>query len=186
MKGEEATATVVGVLDELDIPYMLVGSFSSNFYGVPRGTQDADLVVQLQDTSVQTIAERLGPMFRLESQVSFETVTGTTRHVLQVADSAFTIELFLLSGDPHDQERFRRRRQVLTLSQATFVPTPEDVIITKLRWSERGARTKDVDDVRNVIAVQADGVDWDYVNAWCDRHGTRDLLDEIRRSIPAV
>jgi len=28
-------------------------------------------------------------------------------------------------------------------------------------------------------------VDWEYVFRWCDRHGTRGLLDEIRRSIPA-
>jgi hypothetical protein len=36
-----------------------------------------------------------------------------------------------------------------------------------------------------VIAVQGNLVDWEYVGRWCDQHGTRGLLDEIRRSIPA-
>jgi hypothetical protein len=62
------------------------------------------------------------------------------------------------------------------------VPTAEDVIVTKLRW----ARSKDKDDVRDVIAVQGDAIDWDYVHTWTERHGTRGLLDEIRRSIPPI
>jgi hypothetical protein len=67
-----------------------------------------------------------------------------------------------------------------------FIPSPEDVIITKLRWALLGGRSKDREDVRDVIAVQGDRIDWDYVHAWCDRHGTRPLLDEIRRSIPPI
>jgi len=32
--------------------------------------------------------------------------------------------------------------------------------------------------------VQDRNIDWSYVYGWCDQHGTRDLLDEIRSSIP--
>ena len=45
-----------------------------------------------------------------------------------------------------------------------LVPTPEDVIITKLRWSLLANRSKDRDDARDVIAVQGDRIDWDYVH----------------------
>ncbi len=44
----------------------------------------------------------------------------------------------------------------------------------------------DRDDIRGVIAVQADRIDWDYVHRWCEQHGTRPLLDEIRASIPPI
>jgi hypothetical protein len=27
-------------------------------------------------------------------------------------------------------------------------------------------------------------LDWDYVHRWCDIHGTRPLLDEIRQALP--
>jgi hypothetical protein len=47
-------------------------------------------------------------------------------------------------------------------------------------------RRKDVDDVRDVIAVQGDRIDWAYVAPWCDLHGTRPLLDQVRASIPPV
>src|SRR5947209_6722588 len=103
MSGNEATLAVIDALEALDIPYMLVGSYSSNFYGVPRSTEDADFVVQVGSQSVASLAERLGPAFRLDPQLSFETVTATTRQVLAIAEIPFKVEFFHLSDDPHDQ-----------------------------------------------------------------------------------
>jgi hypothetical protein len=59
------------------------------------------------------------------------------------------------------------------------------VIVTKLRWAQNAARGKDRDDVKDVIVVQGDAIEWDYVHHWCNVHGTRALLDEIRASIPS-
>ena len=186
MRSEEAAAAVIDALNALGVSYMLVGSFASNFYGVPRATQDADFVLQLGATPVSDLAQRLAPAFRLDPQMSFELITGTTRYVLQAADTAFQVELFLLSDDAHDQERFARRGRVRILERDSWMPTPEDVVITKLRWALQGQRAKDAEDARNVIAVQETRLDWDYVNRWCERHGTRALLDQLRSSIPKV
>jgi hypothetical protein len=72
------------------------------------------------------------------------------------------------------------------LDREINLPTVEDVIITKLRWVSILKRSKDKDDVRAVLAVQGDNIDWPYVYSWCDQHGTRALLDEIRSSIPPL
>jgi hypothetical protein len=162
---------------------MLVGSFATNVYGVPRSTQDADIVVQLRPGDLTALVARLGPPFRLDPQMTFETVTATNRYVLHLDESPFTIELFLLSNDPHDLERFARRRRERIPEGEVFIPSVEDVIVTKMRWLHAAGRHKDSEDVENVIAVQGDRIDWNYVNSWCDRHGTRELLDQVRRSI---
>jgi predicted nucleotidyltransferase len=101
------------------------------------------------------------------------------RYVAEVTGTAFTIELYHLSDDAHDRARFERRRAVDIGGRRVVVLSAEDVIITKLRW----ARSKDKDDVRDVIAVQEGRIDWDYVHSWNDRHGTTALVEEIRRSI---
>jgi hypothetical protein len=183
MTPEEATVAVIDALEALRIPYMLVGSLSCNYYAIPRSTQDADFVVQLEPGAISAVAKQLGPAFQLDRQMSFETVTATRRYILRATDSAFVVELFFLSDDPHDQQRFARRRQVRTLDRDVSIPTAEDVIITKLLWSRSGLRAKDIDDAKNVISVQADNIDWNYVTSWCDRHGTRGLLDQIRQSL---
>lgn len=185
MNSDEATIAVVNALESLNIPYMLVGSFASNFYGVPRATADADFVVQIGAGGLSALMNRVGPSFRLDPQMTLETVTATRRYVLHLADEPFSIEIFLLSDDPHDQQRFARRCRVRLRDCDTFVPTAEDAIITKLRWFHAAQRRKDRDDVRGMIAVQGDRIDWDYVNSWCDRHGTRQLLEDVRRWIPA-
>lgn len=186
MNGDEATLAVIEALETAGIPYMLVGSFSSNAYGVARATEDADFVIELGDRSLTHLAETLGPAFRLDPQMSFETVTMTSRHVLNVVGIPFKIELFHLSDDVHDRERFGRRLRVHVQNREVVLPTAEDVVITKLRWASQGRRSKDWEDARDVIAVQGDRLDWDYIHSWCDRHGTRALLDEIRSSIPPL
>jgi predicted nucleotidyltransferase len=183
MTGNEATLRVIDALDALAIPYVLVGSFASNVYGVERATQDADLVIELGPASLADVFRRLRPEIRFDPQMGFETVTMTRRHVGEIAGGLFKIELFQLSDDPHDRERFRRRREIQLGGRGVFVLAVEDVIVTKLRW----ARSKDREDVRDVLAVQGDDrIDWAYVRSWTDRHGTTALLEEIRRSIPPI
>jgi hypothetical protein len=186
MTDDEATLAVLDALETLAIPYMVVGSLSSNLYGVPRSTRDADFVIQFDSESLFQLANRLGASFRLDPQMTFETTTLTFRHIIDVVGTLFKIELFHLSDEPHDQERFRRRRRLKMQNREVSVAAAEDVIITKLRWAKGARRSKDRDDVQDVIVVQGKNIDWPYVYTWCDRHGTRDLLDEIRRSIPPL
>jgi hypothetical protein len=184
MTGDEGVIAVVEALDSIAVEYMLVGSLSSNFYGVPRSTHDADFVVQFSQDSLHQLLERLGPEFQLDRQMSFETVSMTTRHILRIANSPFIVELFRLSDDEHDLQRFRRRNQQKLQGHTIWLPTPEDVIITKIKWSLNRKSGKDRDDVRGIIGQMSDKLDWNYIHSWADRHGTRALLDEIRSEIP--
>jgi hypothetical protein len=127
-------------------------------------------------------AARLGDDFELDPQLSFETVTGTYRQYIRHKKKRFKIELFLLSHDPHDQERFKRRREQSLFGQSVWLLSPEDVVVSKLRW----ARGKDEEDVKNVITVQRGKLDWPYIEKWCREHGTLAKLDEIRRTVPEI
>ena len=180
MSSNSITLAVIEALERAGFPYMLVGSYSSNLYGVPRSTKDADLVVEFGNRSITEIAPLLGREFMLEPQMSFETITGTYRHILQHSESAFKVELFMLSNDGHDRARFSRRREGTLEGKKVMVPSPEDVIVTKLRWSKQGARQKDVEDVQNVLAVTGPAnLDLPYIRGWCDQHGTRQLFEQL-------
>lgn len=181
MTSDEAVVVFVDLLERLDVPYVITGSLASNFHGVPRSTRDADIVVDLAGDALDRLAEALPTELTFDPQAAFETVTGTTRHLVRLLGSVFVIELFLLSDDPHDRERFARRLRVRALDRLVWVPTVEDVIVTKLRWAAGGGRPKDLEDVRNVVAVSGDSVDWGYVRRWCHRHGTAAVLDRVLR-----
>jgi hypothetical protein len=185
MMATEFVVIVIDALNRLNIPYMLVGSFSSNIYGTPRSTKDADFVVQLDHRLLGPLAAIVGQDFEFEPQMTFETVTSTMRYRMRHKGTAFLVELFELSGDAHDQTRFARRLEMPFAGRTAFVPTAEDVVITKLRWSKQGQRSKDVDDVRNVLAAQHPSLDLPYVRNWCDQHGTRDLFERLFAQVAA-
>jgi hypothetical protein len=183
--GDDVIEAVLEALQAVKIPFMIVGSLATNFHGVPRSTRDADFVIQLRPGAFGALREQLAPPLRLDPQSRFEGITGTTRYLVEATGTAFTVELFELTDDPHDLARFARRQQVHVFDRTAFVATAEDTIITKLRWARQGGqgRAKDIADARNVIAVQGDTLDWAYVESWCGQHGTLDVLQQLRRSV---
>ncbi len=132
---DEATLAVLDALESIGIPYMVVGSLSTNCMecrGLPRTPISS---LEAGSSSILQLGNRLGPQFRLDPQPSFEMVTMTIRYILEVVGISFKIELFRLSDDAHDQERFRRRRRVRLLGREVSMLTVEDVVVTKVRWA---------------------------------------------------
>ena len=185
--GEDAVAILLDLLNHLEIEYMVVGSFSSNRYGVPRATKDADLVLKVVAAEREKLFSMLPETFEIDSQVTFEMITGTWRQIIEIPTIPFTLELFELSTDPHDQSRFSRRKTLTLLSRPASIPTAEDVIIQKLRWNLTGNRSKDFDDCVAVMAVQGESkLDWPYIEKWCALHGTLEILSKAKSEASSV
>lgn len=179
MNATDVVRQLLKALDRLAIPHMAVGSFSSNAWGEVRSTKDADFVVNMEGVSAAQLLSALGPGFLLDPQMTFETVTGTVRWRIRHPQSAFLIELFQLSDDPHDQMRFQRRTTHDVGGQQASIAAAEDVVITKLRWSTNLGRSKDLDDIRGILRVQHGLLDLKYIREWADVHGTRDVLESL-------
>ena len=181
MNAIEIAGHVVDGLNAAGIQFMLVGSFSTNFWGIPRSTKAADFVLQLAPSETGQLWTIFSGPFAIEPQISFEPNTGSKKLEMRHSTSAFLVELFFLSDDPHHQERFQRRVPQQLQGRAVWYPTPEDVIIQKLRW----ARAKDLEDARDVLSVQMESIDWPYLNKWCDIHRTRGRLENLRKTFSA-
>ena len=89
-----------------------------------------------------------------------------------------------LEADRYQQIQFGRRRYE-TSSLFTKEPldlavaTPEDVILSKLRWFHLGGEVSEQQwhDVLGVIAVQGDGLDFAYLREWARYLSVLDLLE---------
>ena len=96
---------------------------------------------------------------------------------------------FLISSCPKPPSLQSFHKATYGVSRATkdadlVVIAKRSVIVTKLRWALIAGRGKDRDDVRDVIAVQGDVLDWSYIKGWARQHGTEPLLEEIQSQIP--
>jgi len=183
MNQTEAICQMIQAINAAGIPYLLTGSLASTVYSFPRASKDADFVLEMAGRHPDEIMRHLGPEFVLDDQMSFESITGTMRWIVSVPSvDDFDLELFILSQDAFHQERFRRRVMIThpRLRSDVFLPTAEDVIVQKVRWG----REKDRQDVLDVMAVQGPALDWPYIESWCDKHGTRKLMEELRAAVP--
>ncbi len=180
MGSTDIVLRMLRLFDELAIPYMLVGSYSSNYYGRPRSTKDADFVVAMQSHQLAQIQHALGNEFRIDPQMAFETIMMHTRHLIVHEATAFQIELFLLTDDLYNRTRFERRRAVDFEGQTAWLPSPEDVIVQKLLWSKSHHREQDIIDAAQVIRIQRRlGLDLAYIQHWTKYHGTLDLFERL-------
>ena len=183
MKAEQVLRRVLEGLGSVGISYVIVGSFATNVYGIARATKDADIVVQIGPGQLAELIKSLGPELECDPQIQFESVTGSRKVLFYDRETAFTVELFWHSDDPHDQERFARRQKFSIFGRDVWILSREDVLVTKLRWLLLQNRPKHRIDIESVIAVQGDAIDWPYVEAWCDQHGSRKLLAQIREEL---
>lgn len=184
MTSDDVSLRVVEILNEHRIPYMIVGSLSTNFHSIVRSTKDADIVIQSSLGDAARLLIREFDALSLDPQYGFESVTGTRKLILRAhLTEEFIVELFGMADDPHDQERFRRRISVDWNGRPAWIASAEDAVVTKLRWASYVGREKDIGDARNILAMKADALDLPYIENWCDAHGSRPLLEKIRAEL---
>lgn len=184
---EELAIKVVEAAEASGVPFMTVGAIAAGAYGVPRSTRDVDLLVAVNvGGGIDAVVEAMSPWVEFDPQVLFDTLTWGRRQVGKSRSSPpYKVELFEVFDDPFVHEEFSRRRQMFIplLKRSTWLPTAEDVVVQKLRWG----RNKDLDDARDVLAVQGpETLDMAYIQGWCARHGTTERLQAALDSIPPM
>jgi len=184
---QELALRVLEATEASGLNFMIVGAVAAGAYGVPRSTKDVDFLVAVTGGSkLRDVMHTLADIVDFDQQVVFDTLTWGRRHVGSTRSSPpYKVEFFELFDDPFVLEEFRRRLlvHVPLLDRETWLPTPEDVVVQKLRWG----RSKDLDDARDILAVQGpETLDMDYIRSWCGRHGTAARLEEALAGIPPL
>jgi len=150
----EFAIRVLDAADSAGVNFMVVGAIAAGAHGIPRATRDLDLLVEVvSGKDLDRLIGRMDDFAGFGEQTVFDTMTWGRRHVGQSRSKPpFKVELFELFDDPFVQSEFGRREKVHVplLNRTTWLPTAEDVIVQKLRWG----RSKDLDDARDVLAVQ--------------------------------
>lgn len=76
MTPREIIIEIASALHGLRIPYMVTGAICGSAYGPSRATKDLDIVIELTEDSLWSLAQKLGPRFHFDPQAHFESITG--------------------------------------------------------------------------------------------------------------
>ena len=182
MNEDDVISVVLDRLESLGIEYMLVGSYASNTYGRPRSSFDADIVVRIPPDAIDRFLRAFEPDFVVEPEAFRASICARTMLNLIPKNGIFKVDMIPVRPTPFAEGEFARRRQLKAIGRTVWMASPEDVVLFKLEWYRRGnsVSARQLEDARDVYALQKGALDEAYLDHWAGELGVRDLLDAIR------
>jgi hypothetical protein len=173
---------LVAALDEGRVPYVVGGSFASSHHGVPRATNDADLLVDLQPGQVRGLVAAITPAFYIDEELALEcSRLRRSFNVIHMA-TVYKYDLFV-AHRPFDYMQLERSVPVtfdfMGEPLTCRIASAEDTILAKFDWYNIGGRTSDRQwsDISNILAVSGEHLDFAYLRNWAAKLGVTDLLE---------
>ncbi len=180
-------AKLARVFDALGIRSVVGGSVASSLYGIPRATQDVDLVADVRPAHVDGLTSALAGEFYVDADMIRDAIKRrATFNVVHLA-TMFKADVFILQGDSWSREEMVRARtehfDVPDGKVAVRFASAEDTLLHKLIWYKLGNKISDRQwgDVLGVLKVQGEALDQAYLDRWAPLLDVADLLVRARK-----
>jgi hypothetical protein len=154
-------------LEELDIPYAIIGGFAATMYGITRTTFDIDIVVNMEETDIQALSDAFSlPRYYADPyQMRNAMEIGSSFNII---DSSLgeKADVFPLSMDLRYKPAFENRiRRTVDMPGKTpfsaWAARPEDVILGKLMAWDEGRSERHPADIYEMMVFHYLGGDAD-------------------------
>ncbi|MEW5957090.1 MAG: hypothetical protein AB1801_05155 [Chloroflexota bacterium] len=173
---------VVGVMEHLQIPYMVVGGFAAIFYGEPRLTIDVDIIADIKVKHVKTfIAAFPLPKYYLSEEDIYDSLRRRYPFNIIQSTTGAKVDIVPLPDDPFTRVSFSRRQRMVyneAGQKAEFI-SAEDIVLAKLFAFEQTGSEKHLRDARGVLVVQWGQLDLALMRRIADRSGVLVQFEQI-------
>ncbi len=181
MEDWRVVARIIQVLEENQIPYAIVGGYSAIYWGRPRFTHDADLLVDLQPSQVNLLVDALSNEFVVSPEAIHDAIRQRGEFNLIHQAEVFKTDLWVVANAPYDRQVLTRRRRGELGEQEVYYQSPEDTILSKLRWCQAANYSeRQFSDALGVYEIQERSLDKNYLDHWARVLDVTDLLEKIR------
>jgi hypothetical protein len=182
MSAAEVLRRITAALDRAGIAYMLTGSFAGAHYGVPRSTQDIDLVIAANPGELRTFVQSL-PNGEYYADLNAALEAHSRESLFNVIDLAtgWKIDLIIRKSRAFSREEFSRRQLVNVQGIPLFVASAEDVVIAKLEWSRLGQSQRQIEDVAAILRLRGESLDRSYLEKWASELNLNEELSDAAR-----
>jgi hypothetical protein len=146
---------IATALEMNGIPYMLTGSLASSMYGIPRATNDVDIVIapkRAQLLSLVQLFERVGLTAQVEAAVA--ALQNQTQFNVIDFRHGWKVDLIICKDRDFSVTEFGRKETHEVQGMRLTLATPEDVLLAKLEWAKISESQRQLDDVAGIVKMQ--------------------------------
>ena len=188
MSQQELLKKLIKALEAAGIEYMVSGSLVSSLQGEPRSTHDIDVVVEVQKPKVHALVRAFPPPdYYLTEESILEAIEEQGMFNLMDVNSGDKVDFWILTEEPFDCSRFKRKYAEEMMGMRIMVSSPEDTILMKLKLAKlSGGSEKHYTDALRVYEVQHDTLDMDYLVRWCKELKVESLLGRNQEEAEVV
>lgn len=177
----QIVARITRTLEENDVPYAIVGGYSAIYWGRPRFTQDADLLVDLPPQKVSPLAQVWAAEFVVDRERVEEAVRTHSEFNLIHQAKVYKMDLWVPARTPYEHEVLRRRKRGALGNGEAYYQSAEDTILSKLRGCKlANFSERQYGDALGVYEIQEPTLDQGYLDRWAVTLDVTDLLARVR------
>jgi len=178
---DQSVKRIAAALEAAGVPYMITGSIAGAYHGLPRATQDIDVVI---DPSTQTLQRFLAQFPEPDFYVSQEAATDALKHramfnIIEL-ETGWKFDLIIRKNRAFSRAEFERRQPRPGTAQAIYVTSPEDLILAKLEWAKTGGSARQLEDVASILRIQGPTLDTSYIETWTKQLDIQDFWQQVK------
>lgn len=179
----ELLAKIIKILDRLRIQYLVTGGLAVFVWGRPRFTADIDIVIELFEPQADALAQALSKLEKA-GYIEKEAVVSAARKGGEFnfisPELGMKVDFWIAGKSSGEREAFRRRRVKTVDGAKIYFISPEDLILSKLRWFQKGGGERHLEDIRSVLKKMGKKLDGCYLKRQVIGQGLADLWKKIQ------
>jgi hypothetical protein len=143
------------------------------------------IVADVQSFHISHLKKNLEREFYIDEDMIKEAIDRSSSFNLIHLKTAIKIDVFIHKRGSYQESAFKRKQKDTLVendkSSEFYFSTPEDIILNKLKWYEKGNRVSERQwlDVLGVIKVQGNSLDKDYLINWAQQLDIYSLLVDV-------
>ncbi len=177
MEPSELLRYATGVLESMQLRYFVTGSTATIFYGEARFTNDIDIVVDLPETRLAEFCRRFPEeQFYVSIDAARDSLRRKSQFNIIHPASGLKIDVIIPEANSFNESRFARVQRVHAGEklEACFA-SPEDAMIKKMEYYQRGESEKHLRDITGILKVSGEQIDRAYIAKWAKRLGLESI-----------
>lgn len=165
----ELLKNVARIFEKLKLLYLVTGGMAVLVWGRPRFTADIDIVVEIKPPDVKWLVKalkELGKYGYIDEEMADDIVRRGGEFNFIDGTTGVKVDFWISDNGKFDLSRLKRRVAKEILGQKIYFISPEDLILSKLKWYKESRSNRHLEDAESVLKISGSDLDMGYLEKW--------------------